>query len=302
MDGILSIDKPSSITSYGVVAAVKRICHERRVGHAGTLDPMATGVLPVCIGRATRVAEFLMESPKTYLGEVEFGITTDTGDAAGSIVQQSDPSSVGIPNLTSALAAFRGTIMQTPPMYSALKHAGQPLYRLARAGISVERSSRPAEIYELVLTSWEPPVAKLKVTCGRGTYIRSLAHDLGQMLGCGACLKSLVRLSYGPFDIAGCIALSDLQPTFESGRLPEILHPIDSVLMHWPALVVEADLEDDIRHGRPLSVGNDDSRFVTAPSAVTGEHCRAYSLDGCFLGVLRFNSEKAQWQPEKVFL
>jgi tRNA pseudouridine55 synthase len=202
MDGILVIDKSRGETSFGVVAAVRRLCRERRVGHAGTLDPLATGVLPVCLGKATRVVEYLMEHPKKYRAEVEFGLATDTGDAEGQIVGRGDVSAVSEAAVSEALERFRGSIQQTPPMFSALKHHGRRLYEMARAGITVDRPSRTVEIHDIGLVSWNAPVATIEATCSRGTYIRSLAQDLGHVLGCGAYLKNLSRVSYGPFDIA----------------------------------------------------------------------------------------------------
>src|SRR3989304_4232722 len=169
MNGILNINKPPGMTSFAVVARVKRLWHEQRVGHAGTLDPLASGVLPVCLGQATRVIEYLMESRKTYRAEVELGVTTDTGDAAGRVIERRDASGVSRDMLQSALGGFRGQIEQTPPMFSALKYQGTPLYKLARAGISVERRSRIAEVYELELVAWDPPAATIEVTCSRGT-------------------------------------------------------------------------------------------------------------------------------------
>jgi tRNA pseudouridine55 synthase len=295
VDGILNINKPAGMTSFGVVALVRRLSGERRVGHAGTLDPTATGVLPVCLGRATRIVEFLMETTKTYCAEIELGIATDTGDASGQIVQKGNASGISRVTLESALASFCGPIRQTPPMYSAVKHQGKPLYQLARAGITVERKSRPARIYDLELVDWQPPLVTIEVVCGKGTYIRTLANDLGQALGCGAYLKKLVRLGYGPFDIKEAISIPQMEDSFRSGSWRHLLYPVDSALLHWPAIVVNAEAEQNIRNGRPLilaqNLGNETTR----------NRCRAYTLDGCFLGVLRFNGGKSEWEPEKVF-
>jgi tRNA pseudouridine55 synthase len=282
------------MTSFGVVAVVRRLSGERHAGHAGTLDPAATGVLPICLGRATRIVEFLMDTTKTYRAEIELGIATDTGDASGQIVQKGDPSGISRETLESALAPFCGYIHQTPPMYSAVKYQGKPLYRLARAGVTVERKSRPAKIYNLELVDWQPPVVTIEVVCGKGTYIRTLAHDLGQALGCGAHLKSLVRLRYGPFDIKDAVSLSQVEDAFHSGSWTHLLSPVDSVLLHWPAIVVDAAAEQNIRNGRPLTLAQDSG------GEAAGNRCRAYTLDGCFLGVLRFNGGKSEWEPEKV--
>ena len=217
MDGILNINKPQGKTSFSIVALVRRLSREKHVGHAGTLDPAATGVLPICLGRGTRLIEFLVDTTKTYHARVELGAVTDTYDGSGQIISQADTSRIKRQQLESALASFRGSIQQTPPMYSAVKHHGQPLYKLARAGIEVDRKSRTAIIHRLELISWKPPVATLEVECSKGTYIRSLAHDLGQSLGCGAHLKSLVRTRCGLFDIKDAVPVSKLEEAFRHG-------------------------------------------------------------------------------------
>ena len=302
MDGIINISKSSGDTSFTVVAAVRRLCRERRVGHGGTLDPLATGVLPVCIGRATRVTEYLMEHPKTYRAEVEFGLTSDSGDADGAITGGGDISSLTEDGVRSALAGFRGQTQQVPPMFSALKHNGKPLYELARAGITVERAARTIEIYALDLVSWTTPVASIEVTCSRGTYIRSLASDLGQALGCGAYLKGLCRLKYGPFDLDGSVSVGQLKETVRDGDWSGVLHPVDSVLSHLPFLSLPTEVSEFVRHGRSFT-SNALGAATEGLAGIQGQaRCRAYTLDGSFLGVLRFNSEKDEWQPEKVFL
>jgi tRNA pseudouridine55 synthase len=217
LDGILNIDKPAGRTSYSVVAAVKRLAGERRVGHAGTLDPDATGVLPVCLGQATRIIEFFTDTTKTYRAVIELGIATDTYDASGKITQRSDPSKIDRAMFESALVSFRGAIRQTPPMYSAVKQRGQPLYKLARAGVTVERKPRPVTVHRLELIAWQPPSATLEIECSKGTYIRSLAHELGQTLGCGAHLKNLMRTRSGIFDVKNSVSQKPFAPAM--GRI-----------------------------------------------------------------------------------
>ena len=308
MDGIINIDKPWGKTSSSIVAMVKHLSSERRVGHAGTLDPMATGVLPVCLGRGTRVTEFLVDATKTYRAQIELGVATDTYDASGKITQQGDPSGINQRQLESALASFRGSIQQTPPMYSAIKYHGQPLYKLARAGIEVERRSRLTQIYHLELIDWQPPIVTVEVECGKGTYIRSLAHDLGQSLGCGANLKSLIRLRCGFFNIENAISVPKLEDAFHYGYWQHFVYPIDTVLLHWSAIVVDDNTSQAISNGQPVTLKNYNGSEKTS---LLSQHlsrqspfkdiCRAYTADGCFLGVLRFNPEKEQWQPDKVF-
>jgi len=295
MDGILNINKPAGKTSYDVVAVVKRLSRVRRVGHAGTLDPAATGVLPVCLGQGTRVIEFLADAAKTYRAEIELGTITDTYDAAGTVIEKRDASDITLEKVETALGQFRGLIQQPPPMYSAVKHQGKPLYELARAGITIERKSRPAQIDSIEILDWQPPVVTIKVECGKGTYIRSLAYDLGQALGCGGTLKSLVRLSYGPFNVKDAISLPRLEEAFRHGYWTHYVYAIDAVLLHWNAMIVGEEKEKKIANG------------VTLPSTIdlsqTGDSTRArvYTLDGGFLSVLQFDPEKDQWQTNKVF-
>ncbi len=308
MDGILNINKPMGKTSFSIVARLKRLTGEQRVGHAGTLDPAATGVLPVCFGQGTRVIGFLIEATKAYWAQIELGVATDTYDASGKVTQKGDPSGISRGQLESALISFRGLTQQIPPMHSALRYHGKRLYELARAGIEVERRSRLTEIHYLELIDWQPPLVTIKVGCGKGTYIRSLAHDLGQALGCGAILKSLIRLRCGLFDIRDAVSLPQLEDAFRCGYWQRFVYPIDTVLLHWAAMVVSDETGRIIRNGCPLVLGNDDSNegngylkpHIQARSSL-GNHCRVYTPDGCLLGVMRFNPERGQWQPEKVF-
>jgi tRNA pseudouridine55 synthase len=294
LDGILNIDKPAGRTSYSVVAMLKRLTGERRVGHAGTLDPAATGVLPVCLGQATRIIEFFTDTTKTYRAVIELGIATDTYDASGRIVQRGDPSKINRAILESALTSFRGAIRQTPPMYSAVKHQGRPLYKLARAGITVERKPRPVTVHRLELVAWQPPSATLEIDCSKGTYIRSLAHDLGQALGCGAHLKNLIRTRYGIFNIKDSVSLPRLEEAFHSGYGENYLLPVDIALQDYNAIVVDYAAEAAIRNGSTVDISG---------SRNAGESCcRAYSQDGRFLGMLRYIPEKETWQPKKVLI
>ena len=301
MDGILNINKPWGKTSYSIVAEVRRLTGERRVGHAGTLDPAATGVLPVCLGKGTRVVEFLMDATKTYLAEIELGVATDTYDASGRVTQKGDASRISLGRLEAALQSFCGLIEQTPPMFSAVKHQGKPLYELARAGITVERKSRLARVHRLVVTEWQPPVATIEVVCGKGTYIRTLAHDLGQVLGCGASLKSLVRLRCGLFDIKDAVSVDQLVGAFRCGYWQQFIHPVDCVLSHWKAMIVSDEKAGTIRNGSPIVLENGDGcSYASMEESSSEERCRAYTPDGYLLGVLRFDAERGQWRPEKV--
>lgn len=302
VDGILNINKPRGRTSFSIVAAVRRLSGERRVGHAGTLDPEATGVLPVCLGKATRITEFLVDTTKTYRAEIEFGVDTDTYDVTGTVVQRGDASGIGREQVETALSAFRGRILQTPPMYSAVKHHGRPLYEMARAGKTVERRRRSVEILSLELTAWQPPVVAVEVVCGKGTYIRSLAHDLGQSLGCGAALRDLVRLRCGLFDIENAVSLPELEEAFRYGHWQKYLYSIDSVLSHLKAVTVSDETAWAIKNGQPVGVGNGADAGEESLSTLSADiHCRAYTGDGCLLALLRFEPALGRWQPVKVF-
>jgi tRNA pseudouridine55 synthase len=297
VDGILNINKPWGKTSFSIVAFVKRLTGERRVGHAGTLDPAATGVLPICLGQGTRVTQFLLGATKCYRAEIELGVTTDTYDACGEVIARRDPSQISQRQLVAALTSFVGEIQQLPPMYSAVRHHGRRLYELARCGINIDRRNRLARIHSLQLTGWQPPVVSVEVVCGKGTYIRSLAHDLGQVLGCGAILKSLARLRCGPFDINGAISMSQLEDAMRYGYWQYLVYPVDTVLLDWTAIVVSDTTGRAIRNGCPVTVANGNNLGCVSD----GNRCRVYASDGSFLAVLRFTQESRQWQPEKVF-
>lgn len=294
MDGILNINKPAGMTSFGVVAKVKHLTGERHAGHAGTLDPDATGVLPICLGKGTRIVQFLMDTHKVYRAEIELGVSTDTYDAAGQALKRGDISSIDRATLEQALESFKGNIQQTPPMHSALKYQGQPLYNLARSGIIVERKSRTVTIYRLEMIDWQPPLVTLEVECSKGTYIRSLANDLGEMLGCGAHLKNLVRSKYGVFSIEDAISLTRLEEAVKLSNREQYLHPIDSVLGHLPAVTVDEAGEKAIKTGSPPQLNN--------PPDTNIRYLRTYNEDGQFLAILTRDKESGCWRPKKVFV
>ncbi len=294
MDGIVNANKPPGLTSFDVVARLRRWSHERRVGHAGTLDPRASGVLPVCLGQATRVVEFMLGGRKSYRADIELGTTTDSYDADGIIVEKQDPSLITLDRVQEALPAFRGSIWQSPPPFSAVKHQGKRLYQLARAGILTQLPPRPIEVYDLAVTGWQPPIVTLEVECGQGTYIRSIAHDLGQALGCGAHLKDLVRLRYGPFRLEDALPLPQIEAAFLEGREGELLHPLDSVLAGWGSVTLDGEGEQRVTRGLSLHLSQ-------GTGGHPGEYLRAYAPDGRFLAVLRSQDENGLWLPKKVF-
>lgn len=290
LHGILVIDKEYGWTSHDVVAKVRRITGERKVGHTGTLDPAATGVLPVCLGAATKVIEHLQDAGKTYYAEVALGIATDTDDQDGLIVAERPVPPLTFAELDRALDSFRGEIAQIPPMYAAIKQGGKKLYELARAGEIVERPPRAVRIETLALLGWDAPIARLLVDCSKGTYIRALARDLGAALGCGAHLARLARLRTGPFFLDQALTLGELEKSFAELPWPELaLHP-DAALLDWPVIVLDEAGTLAWRQGKDLPLGR----------GAAGEHCRAYSTDGDWLGLGRYDMERGAWRPEKV--
>jgi len=297
VDGILNINKPRGITSFQVVAAVRRAAGMRKVGHGGTLDPDADGVLPVCLGQATRVSQYLLEAGKTYLAEIELGITTDTYDLSGRVIARGDAGAVTREQIEAVIAGFRGVISQTPPMYSALKHHGQPLYKLARRGITVARPAREVSIYRLEIKQWQPPRLTLEIDCGRGTYIRALAHDLGERLGCGAALASLSRLRCGPFRLADALTPDEIAAAGRQEQLVGLLHPADSVLKDWPTLSLNEDQATAFGYGQPLPF----TETGDLPNDADDPRRRVYDAAGVFLGIGRVEADSGHLKPKKVF-
>jgi tRNA pseudouridine55 synthase len=294
IDGILNLDKPGGKTSFDMVARVRRISGEPRVGHGGTLDPDATGVLLICLGKATRMVEFLADSRKVYRAEVEFGTATDTYDATGKVMARGDASHLARRDVEAAAASFVGMIDQLPPAYSALKHEGVPLYKLARAGVDVPRKPRPVELFSIEVLGWRAPVAVLEVGCGKGTYIRSLAHDIGSALGCGAHLKSLVRLRSGPFGLEDSVSMESVEAAFRSGEWGDLLHPLDMAVQHLERVTLDAATEAAIVHGRAV-----DWLWGERPAR---DMCRAYGTDGQLVAILAYDENGARWRPRKVLV
>ncbi len=294
VNGIINLNKPSGYTSFDIVARIKRCSNQKHVGHAGTLDPMASGVLPICLGQATRIVEYLMDATKTYRAEIELGVVTDTYDAEGQVVRRSDASKITIQQIEETLKTFQGTINQMPPPYSAVKYRGKPLYKWTRDGVKVDKPSRVTEVHEIKIREWQLPVVSIEVVCGKGTYIRSLAYDLGEKLGPGASLKSLIRTRYGIFNIEDAKCIEEVKEAFENGAEGRLIKPLDSVLSHWPEVIAnESDTQKIINGNSPVLVD------ITSP--VEGIYYRAYSNSGKFIAVLTYDSENKLWKTHKVF-
>lgn len=253
INGFVIIDKPVGITSHDVVSRVRRILGTRKVGHTGTLDPFATGVLPVAVNDGTKVIPYLDEGIKCYEALLRLGVTTDTLDMTGTIVSESPIALITRELFSSCLKEFTGSITQIPPMYSAIKQNGQPLYKLARQGIEVERKAREIEIYSLEILSFDLPHVSLRVTCSRGTYIRTLADDIGSRLGCGAALQELRRTESGPFFIKAAVTLEEFQTAVDEGRVAaHCLAPVE-VLSHLQEIPLTAEGAEGLLFGRAPS-------------------------------------------------
>jgi len=271
MTGILLIDKVPDWTSHDVVARLRRLLGERRIGHAGTLDPMATGLLTIFVGRATRAVAFAEAEEKTYLARLRLGLTTDTQDITGQVLATGS-ADVTQEALEAVLPRFLGEIYQVPPMYSAVKVGGQRLYKLARKGVTVERQARPVTIHKIAVLGQAEDSFDLEIVCSKGTYIRTLCHDIGQALGCGGTMGALRRTKVGAFSVEAAHTLAEIEATEDRGQF---LQSLDTLFMAYPALMVDAAGERGIRNGRD----------VEAPAGEVPGFYRVYGQDGALLAL-----------------
>jgi tRNA pseudouridine55 synthase len=291
--GFLNINKPAGMTSHDVVAKIRRGLNIRKVGHAGTLDPLATGVLVICLGGATRLSDYIMHGTKRYTARVHLGITTDTYDTEGAILEERDATAISREDVERALTALRGDIRQIPPMYSAIKQGGRKLYDLARAGQTVEREARAVTITALDLLDWQPPRFTLDVVCSAGTYIRSLAYDLGETLGVGAHLAGLTRTASGNFTLENAVELETLVTS--ANWQQSVISPQEA-LAGWPSLQLDDASIAHIQHGRGIEIT--DSHL--SPPGTPGDTLFAYTSDGTLLAILEQREDRLY--PRKVFL
>lgn len=277
VQGILLLDKPLGKTSNEALQRVKRIFYAKKAGHTGSLDPLATGLLPICFGSATKVSAFLLDADKRYWVRMKLGETTTTADAEGEVLQQRPYEGVSQADLEAVLPRFRGDIQQIPPMYSALKHKGQRLYDLARDGVEVEREPRPVTIYEINLLKFDLPEVEMDVRCSKGTYIRTLAEDIGEALGCGAHVSALRRTGVGDYSDHDLISMDQLEAMADAdyADMDALLLPVDSALQDWPAVTLNADSAYYLRQGQPVIV----------PRAPTQGRVRLYDDKERFIGI-----------------
>lgn len=279
--GILLLDKPLGLTSNDALQQVKRLYRAAKAGHTGSLDPLATGLLPVCLGAATKFSAFLLDADKHYGVRVRLGVTTTTADAEGEVLETRPLDGIDLEAVRASLTGFRGEIDQLPPMYSAVKHEGKRLYKLARQGLEVERKPRRIHIFSLELRAFEPPDVELDVHCSKGTYVRTLAEDIGATLGCGGHVVALRRTGVGPYDeaVAPFVSLAHVREIagqeLAAEPLDALLLPLDSALGHWPAVRLSADAAFYLRQGQAVLV----------PQAPTEGLVRLYDPSLHFMGV-----------------
>ena len=296
--GVINIYKEKGYTSHDVVARLRGIVRQKKIGHTGTLDPDAEGVLPVCLGSATRLCDMLTDKDKTYRTVMLLGKETDTQDISGTVLQEL-PVVVTEEQVKAAAEIFLGDYEQIPPMYSALKVNGKKLYELAREGKTVERAARPVKILELKLEKIDLPRVTMTVTCSKGTYIRTLCHDIGKKLGCGACMEELTRIRVGSFESRDGLRLSEVEELQNKGELESHVIPVDQMLKQYPTLKMREGMDRFVYNGNPLF----SNQFAgTAEEKKVSGWVRVYDTLGHFCGVYQYDSQKKRYQPVKMFL
>ena len=319
-NGILNIYKEKGYTSHDVVAKLRGIVRQKRIGHTGTLDPDAEGVLPVCLGKATSLCGMLTDQSKIYETVLLLGKVTDTQDLTGRVLEERETQGLTEEEVRSCIAGFAGDYEQLPPMYSALKVNGKKLYELARQGIEVERKKRKVRIHEISIQEISLPRVRMKVHCSKGTYIRTLCHDIGRKLGCGGCMESLLRIRAGCFELRDSVRLGDVEAACTAGNLDKILRPADWVFEHLRAVEILEPYRNLAYNGNPFSLrqmeeiqkageqkpeedqasrmesGDGKSRFSE------GEQVRVYDAKGRFIGIYRYHGGRQEFRVEKMFL
>ncbi len=291
--GIFLIDKPRGITSFEVVKKIKKWLNVKKIGHGGTLDPLATGVLPIFVNKATKIAQFFLNMDKTYDATMRLGLETETQDIEGKVTRVCKKIDVSLEELKTVMEDFQGKITQIPPFYSSLKVGGVPLYKWVRKGIKIQPAPREVEIYELNLKSFRPPEVDFEVSCSKGTYIRTLCSDIGKKLGCGACLARLRRLKTGPFTIKMAISLDVLKEAIKAGKWQDYLMDLNQALASFEAIILNEDQETQIKHGR----------FIFWPHKLTKPLIRALNKQSRLVALVQTQETQKgmRLHPVKVF-
>ena len=295
--GIINVYKEKGYTSHDVVAKLRGICKQKKIGHTGTLDPDAVGVLPVCLGNATRICDMMTDQDKEYVAGLRLGVVTDTQDASGKVLEQHEVM-VSEKEVREAIGAFQGDVMQIPPMYSALKVGGKKLYELARQGKVIERAPRPVTIHEIEVLKESMPEFTLRVVCSKGTYIRTLCHDIGQKLGCGGIMESLTRTRVGSFGIDKALTLSELEALSREDKLTEHLIPVDRIFLHLPAVTAREESLKALQNGNQLGR---EAWLWKSDEEPKGQY-RVYSHEGRFFGIYDYDRRRGLLCPVKMFL
>ena len=297
-NGVINIYKEKGYTSHDVVAKMRGILKQKKIGHTGTLDPEAEGVLPVCLGQGTKLCDMLTDKTKTYQAVLLLGTETDTQDTTGTVLSQkpveADPETV-----TETVLSFRGHYDQIPPMYSALKVNGKKLYELARAGKEVERQARPVEILDIRVDHMDLPLVTITVSCSKGTYIRTLCHDIGRKLGCGGCMEKLMRTRVGQFDLKDSLKLGEIEELVHSGCIEEHIITVESVFSSCREVRMLSQWDLLLYNGNPFTP---DKADLPSCFPISDEPVRACDSQGRFLGIYQFDREKGRYQPQKMFL
>ena len=296
MDGIINVYKEAGFTSHDVVAKLRGICRQKKIGHTGTLDPQATGVLPVCLGSATRACEMLTDRTKEYVAELLLGQITDTQDTTGTVLEEREVA-VDEVQVREVIESFVGGYDQIPPMYSARKVNGKKLYELAREGKSVARKPRNIKIYNIDILKVELPRVKMRVHCSKGTYIRTLCHDIGESLGCGGCMEELLRTQVSRFRLENAYTLSQIEESKEKGKLEELILPIDEMFSEYPKAVVMDRWKKLIYNGNPFP----DRAVLDKLDVRDEEPVRVYDQEEHFIGLYRYRAAKKDYTIMKMF-
>ena len=306
INGVINIYKERGFTSHDVVAKLRGILKQKKIGHTGTLDPDAEGVLPVCLGKGTRLCDMLTDHSKVYEAVLLLGQSTDTQDVSGTVLQEASVE-VSEEEVREAIMSFVGPYDQIPPMYSALKVNGQKLCDLARAGKEVERKARPVEIYEIQIEEIYLPRVRMTVSCSKGTYIRTLCHDIGEKLKCHGCMESLLRTRVGQFQLKDSLTLAQVETYRDENRVSEIVMPVDQVFSDCPALKLTKEAAKLGYNGNPFSSTHaltEDGQTVDKSLKISlnsGKWFRVYDPEGVFIGVYAYDSKRDQFRPEKMF-
>ncbi len=295
INGIINIDKPSGITSMDVVRKIRSASGVKKVGHGGTLDPIATGVIPVAIGKATRLLEYFLMSNKSYIARIHFGKTTDTFDSEGEIISTKVDPPLDINVIEKTMNSFRGEIEQTPPPFSAIKKNGRRLYELARRGIDTYIEPRNVTVNEIKIINYEPPILDLFIRCGKGFYVRSLANDLGKILGCGWYLNDLKRTSLGNFEISKSILLAKAMSAIENGDTSKIVQPLETCVGNFERVNLSLEETTNIKNGQKIP-------YTLDSSIEKGSLASAFSPKGDLAAIIMFEDKSREWKPVKVFI